>query len=146
MSEQKNIKPAYNSRADFESQHARNNSAEAAGEILSDSAACVEALLKHDQRMSAAPKNPELVSAHARMSLLDYEGGRIANALEEIAESLDFIAARPDANEASEVPTERERELIYRALEGDFISRGDGVVSITEMDAALLRFKKIAGL
>jgi hypothetical protein len=146
MSDHKKIKLVYDSRAKFEAQHERNISAETASEILSDSAVIVEELLKHDQHMSSAPKNPELVAIHALMSLLDYEGERIANALEEIAESLDFMAARPDVNEASEVPTEREREIIYRALEGDFIRRGDGVVSGAELKAALIRFTKLAGL
>lgn len=133
-----------NSFSPFESQEARASAAENASELLTDAAVCVDTLLKYDERMSTAPKQAALVAAHASLSLLDFEGGRIAKALEEIAESLDFLAARPD--DASESPTEHERIVIYRALEADYMESGHPPTSIKEMDDALCRFKKLAGL
>jgi hypothetical protein len=93
-----------------------------------------------------------LIAAHAQLTLLSYGIERIASALEggraalgEIAESVDFLAARPDVNAASEVPTKRERELMYHTLEADMLENCPPE-KIEEMDAALLRFKKLAGL
>lgn len=45
----------------FESEVVRANAADAASEILSDSAVCVDVLLRHDEHMSTAPENPALV-------------------------------------------------------------------------------------
>lgn len=124
----------------------RANAAEAASERLIEAAQCMDGLRKYDERAGAfvVPKHAKLIAAHALLSLLDFEGGRIASALENIAESLDFIAARPDGD-ASDVPTEHERMIMYRALEADYMAHGNSP-SIHKMDAALLRFKKLAGL
>ncbi|PTR15062.1 hypothetical protein C8R31_10489 [Nitrosospira sp. Nsp2] len=43
-------------------------------------------------------------------------------------------------------PTEREKSIIYRALEADLLFGDHRPAHIEEMDAALSRFKKIAGL
>ena len=43
-------------------------------------------------------------------------------------------------------PTDREKSIIYRALEADLLFGDHRPASIEEMDAALARFKKIAGL
>jgi hypothetical protein len=128
----------------FETPDARFNSGEFASQLLAESDEWIAALLKHDERISEALKRPQLVGIHALLSLLDFEGGRIAAALEEIAESVDFIAGQPEAFDA---PTEHERVVIYRALEADYLNRIDATgTSTNEMDAALLRFKKLAGL
>ena len=42
--------------------------------------------------------------------------------------------------------TDREKSIIYRALEADLLFGDHRPASIEEMDAALARFKKIAGL
>lgn len=92
---------------------------------------------------------PILITAHALLSWLDSDGLRIAKALEEIAESVDFIAARYDGDEARAVPTERESWLMYHALEGSHLKRAarSGQLKNTEeTDAASLRLKKLARL
>jgi hypothetical protein len=107
--------------------------------------------IRRDDPQSALG-SPVLVGVHALITSFDDKGGRIANALEEIAKSLDFIAARPDDNEASEVPTEHEREVMYQALKADYWKRvgEDGSLCViadggmTEL-AALRHFKKITG-
>jgi hypothetical protein len=43
-------------------------------------------------------------------------------------------------------PTEREKSIIYRALEADLLFGDHRPTSIEEMDAALARYKKMAGL
>ncbi len=56
----------------------------------------------------------------------------------------DALQARSDERQALRL-TDRESLVVYRALEADYIQSGVPS-SIQEMDAALLRFKKIAGL
>ena len=63
--------------------------------------------------------------------------------LQEIAESLDLIAASPDVKSVQ--PNMIEKQIIYRALEADFLERGT-CLDIHEMDVVLARFKRIAGL
>lgn len=139
------------SHADSElpnSELARAGSAEAANVRLQESAEWIDVLLNnHEQlhRMHTARDFAVLITSHALQSLLDFELGRIASALEEIAESVDFIAARPECDDEKPQLTEREKEIIYQALEYECIERGE-LKSIEEMDAALARFKKIAGL
>jgi len=123
----------------------RNPSAEFAGDLIVDATKWVEAIINDKDVPSTVIENPVLVAVHVMAALLDFEGGRIANALEEIAESLDFLAARSDGDDANEVPTDEERMIIYRALEGNYMTRGNPP-SIKEMDDALCRFKKFAGL
>lgn len=119
---------------------ARANSAESANHLLEDSAEWVDALSRNHETLHS--NDAVLVASHALLSLLDYELGRIAAALENIAESVDFMSACTGHDDG---PTERERMIMYRALEADYVARGDAT-GIHEMDAALLRFKKLAGL
>ncbi len=127
----------------------RNGSGAFASDLIADSAWWVKAVIDNKQVPDTVTENPLLVATHAKAALLDFELGRIVPilkrgcaALEEIAESVDFLAARPDVDE---VPTEHERMVIYRALEADYMARGNSP-SIEEMDAELLRFKKLSGL
>lgn len=138
---------------DYESADARNGSAELANQLIDGAAECVTAIIEDNDVPYTVKDNPILVAAHAMVQLLDYELGRIVQilergcvALEQIAESVDFIAARP---ETLDIPTEQERMVIYRALEERYLKRSKRSgqpMNIEEMDAALLRFKAIAGL
>lgn len=92
------------------------------------------------------PTEAILIGFHALIAKLDSMETSQLEALRDLRESLDFLAARPDVNEASESPTEFERVVIYRALEADYMKSGHPLTSINQMDAALLRFKKLAGL
>lgn len=127
----------------------RNCSGEFAHDLIVDATEWVEAIIENKKVNDAVTENPLLVATHAMAALLDFELGRIVPilergcaALEQIAGSLDFLAARPDG--VNEVPTDEERTIIYRALEADYMVRSNSP-SIREMDAALLRFKKLAG-
>ena len=127
----------------------RNSSGEFASEIIADAAWWVKAVIDNKNVPDTVTENPLLVAVHAMAALLDFELGRIVPilergcvALEEIAESVDFIAARPDAGD---VPTSEERMIIYRALEADYVARGNSP-SINDMDEALRRFKRLTGL
>lgn len=73
-----------------------------------------------------------LIAAHAIIAKLD--------SIETM-----FLQALHCPDDANEVPTDEERVVIYRALEADYMARGNSP-SIKEMDAALLHFKKLAGL
>jgi hypothetical protein len=135
--------------SELEQSGARFNAAEFASDLIAESNEWIAVLLKHDERISEVSKHPELVAVHALLSLLDFEGGRIAAALEEIAESVDFIAARPGDDE---MPTEQERVVIYCALGSQYLQQywnsfdSIGIYEIKEIDTALRRFKKLAGL
>lgn len=91
------------------------------------------------------PTEAILIAAHALIAKLDSMETSQLEALRDLRESIDFIAARPDGDNAGDVLTDNERMIIYRALEADYIVHGDPP-SIKEYDAALLRFKKLAGL
>ena len=125
-------------------------STQSASEYLTDSSSVVSVLLD-GHFMGTAEDKPILVVAHALLSLLDHEVGRIATALENISESLDFLAAQP---EPDDVPDEFERIVIYRALEERYLRRvtrcGSSSTDVNsnakELEAALSRFKRIAGL
>lgn len=121
----------------------RNPSAELAGDLIVDATKWVEAIINDKDVPSTVIENPVLVAIHIMAALLDFEGGRIAKALEEIAENMKHMNARPD--DVSEVPTDEEQIIIYRALEGNYMVHGVPL-NAKEMDAALLRFKKLAGL
>ncbi len=130
----------------------RNDSGSLASDLIADSAWWVKAIIDNKRVPDTVIESPLLVATHAMAALLDFELGRIVPtleggcaALEQIAESLDFMAARPDADKADEVPTDEERKVIYRALEADYIARGNSP-SIKDMDAALRRFKILSGL
>lgn len=92
-----------------------------------------------------SPAAAILISTHALIAKLDSMETSQLEALRDLRESIDFIAARLDGDDASDAPKEHERMIMYRALEADYIVHGDPP-SIKEYDAALLRFKKLAGL
>ena len=131
---------------------ARVWAATTAGELLTDAAECVEALLKYDERMSTAPKHATLVSAHALLSLLDYEGGRIATALEKILQRLDCldgwhargedVDAQPDDEV---VPTAYESERMLGVLKADWLRKHPEHTQEEYRDA-MRRFEILAGL
>ena len=91
--------------------------------------------------VSAVWENPTLVAASALLLLLDFEGGRIANALEEIAESLDFIAARPNGGVA---PTEHESERMLGILKADWLKQYPEHTN-EEYREAMRRFEMLVG-
>lgn len=66
---------------------------------------------------------------------------RIAEALEKI----EGHGAKCAHAELMLKPTEREKSIIYRALEADLLFGDHRPASIEEMDAALARFKKLLG-
>ena len=131
-------------------EEARDSAMQSAGEYLTNSSSIVSVLLD-GHFMGTAEDNPVLVASHALLSLLDFKGERIATALENIAESLDFIAAQPDP---ADLPDEHEKMVIYRALEERYLRRvarrgsssTDANCNAKELEAALSRFKRIAGL
>lgn len=84
-----------------------------------------------------------LIVGHALIAKLDSMEATHIDALRDLRESIDYLAARADEDEAGEVPTSEEQTIIYRALEADYMARGNSP-SIKETDAALLRFKKLA--
>ncbi len=88
------------------------------------------------------PTEAILIAAHALIAKLDSMETTQLEALRDLCDSLDFIAARPDVDE---VPTEHERMVHYRALEADYLCNHTAA-NPEEMDAALRRFKKLAGL
>lgn len=91
----------------------------------------LEALLKcYPEEMAAIRKHPILGSAMAFMALLD------ARLEEHLILQDDTLLQLTDL----------ERSVIYRALEADLLFGDHRPASIEEMDAALARFKKIAGL
>lgn len=89
-----------------------------------------------------SPAAAILIVGHALVAKLDSMESTHLYAMNDLRESVDFIAASHDAGE---VPTKQEREIMYRALEADMLENCPPE-KIEEMDAALLRFKKIAGL
>lgn len=126
--------------------------------FLIESAGSVAALLKllTGTELKTMEGHPMLVAVAALLRLLDCraEERRIQQtamieALHDLQESIDFMAARPDGDEAGEMPTESEKIVIYRALEERYlkrIKRSGQAVSTNEIEADLRRFKKIAWL
>lgn len=117
----------------------------------------IDPLSTHQKQVSAFS---ELVAAHAIIQVIDRTAATLANPLQcllasverveqslgEMAESLDFLAAGEAGEIAAEsVLSDHEKQVIYRALESDYINSGTAL-SIEEMDAVLARFKRIAGL
>ena len=83
------------------------------------------------------------LSTHALIAKLDSMETSLLDVLGDLRESVDFLAAVHD--DLGEAPTEHERMVIYRALEGDYFAHSIPE-NIKEMDAVLARFKKLAGL
>lgn len=123
----------------------RADAAENASEILTDSAVCIDTLLEQEKCMSNAQKQPELVSSHALLSVLNFEGSRIANALERIADSLDY---RNTLSDPSKLPTQRESQIIFDALKAEYIkdaSQQNQKEQETALTEALIRFTRLSG-
>lgn len=122
---------------------------ETANDLLIGATECVTAMLEllPEDQAETLGKRPIPVAIHALLQHLDcraeerqQQQAAMIEALRALRESIDSLAGN-----ASETPTEREREIIYRALEMDYICKHEAV-SIKDMDAALLRFKRLAGL
>ena len=86
-----------------------------------------------------------LIAAHAIISKLDSMESSHIEAMRDLRESLDFLGAHTEGDEPTLKPTAREREIIYRALEEEYISKHQAA-NIDEMDANLRRFKRLAGI
>lgn len=91
--------------------------------------------------IEAAPGSAIIVAAHALIAKLDSMETSLLDAVGDLRESLDYLAASDDAELT---PCKHESEVIYRALEADFLANNTPA-SIEKMDAALCRFKKLAG-
>jgi hypothetical protein len=119
------------------------NADETADTLLLNAIEAISEIVKHHD--IDAP-TAILIVGHAAIAKLDSMDGRHISAMDDLRESVDFLAANHNLDAVGDIPTEREREIIYRALEGEFTSRGDGMFNRPEIEAARLRFKKIAGL
>ena len=127
----------------------RNPSGEFAHDLIVDSAEWIEAIKNNKNAPDTVTKNPLLVATHSMAALLDFELGRIVPifergcaALEEIAESLDFLAARPDGEV---VPTASESERMLGILKADWLRQYPEHAE-SEYREALRRFEILAGL
>lgn len=142
MSEHKNVKEFAPSQED--------NAHETANTLLMDA---VDAIGRIIPPHVNSPTTAILDVGHALVAKLDSMESTYINAMNDLRESLDFIAARHDANAASEVATEHEREVMYQALKADYFKRVGEVGSLCIIAdggmaelAAMRHFKKIAGL
>lgn len=96
-------------------------------------------------RLDEFPSEAILVAAHALIAKLDSIETSHLKVLRDLRESLDLLSASTNGNDAELSPTKRESELMYRALEADYLAHNTPA-SIENLDAALCRFKKLAGL
>lgn len=85
-----------------------------------------------------------LIAAHALTAKVDSLETTNINSMNDLRESVDFLAANIERELADEIPTHQEREIMYRALEANLLENSP-LEKIEDMDAALLRFKKITG-
>ena len=104
----------------------------------------------------------ELVAAHAMIQVITRHATafsvqferlleiaeREASALEEMAESIDFMAARPDEGDSTFVHpfTDQERQISYRALEAELLTREPPPTNYKDFEVALARIKKLTGV
>lgn len=115
---------------------------EAANNLLMDAVDAIGVIIPpHVDNVASAI----LIVGHALIAKLDSMEAQYIDAQRDLRESIDFLAARPDGDNAGDVLTDDERMIIYRALEADYMVHGNSP-SIKEMDAALLRFKKLSRL
>lgn len=85
-----------------------------------------------------------LIGAHAIVAKLDAMETTHLEAMRDLQEGIDCMGARSDDNELVPTPTAHESEVMYRALEEDYLCNHHAA-NIDEMDAHLRRFKCLAG-
>lgn len=110
---------------------------DAANELLASAAECVAALLdclpaSHAEMMQ---KRPVLVAGHALLQQL----AALTDSLRDIAESLDYLAARPDGNDVQETIRHQQaardydwlKSLVHKAMpgltEGEYLAIHDRI-------------------
>lgn len=96
-------------------------------------------------RLDELPGAAIFAAAHALIAKLDAMETSQLEVLRDLRESLDFLSASTNGNDAELTPTKHESELIYRTLEADYLAHNTPA-SIENLDAALCRFKKLAGI
>lgn len=114
---------------------------ESAGGLLMDAFKSVPRIAPHRDVGTA---EAILVAAFALIAKLDAIETTHLEAMHDLQESLDCLGARSNDNEPTLTPTDHESELMYRALEEDYLLNHQAA-SIDEMDAILRRFKRLAG-
>ena len=91
------------------------------------------------------PTEAVLIVGHALIAKLDSMKTSQIDALNVLRERMSYLVAGSEIGVAGDVPTVYERTVIYRALEADYLAN-NAPANIAEMDAALSRFKLLAGL
>ncbi|MDO8438346.1 MAG: hypothetical protein Q7S69_09380 [Nitrosomonadaceae bacterium] len=125
---------------------ARDNSMQEASDLLMGSAECIAALLKLRNPMDALTKFPALVGTHAMLQIADFLGERLADAIENIAESADWLASHPDG-EGDDVSLEEQlaRRKVYEALKAAFV-RDNPETSQQEYTRVMRQYERLLGL
>jgi hypothetical protein len=101
---------------------------------------CLPLILKgHD---SLTPTDAILVFGYALLHQMKRNHWDVADSLYDLLDSVDCLAAQIAAKDEL---TEHERQVVYRALEADYIANANPA-DIAAMDSALARFKRLAGL
>lgn len=124
----------------------RDNSMQEASDLLMGSAECIAALFKLHNPMDALTKYPALVGAHAMLQIADFLGERLADAIENIAESADWLASHPDG-EGDDVSLEEQlaRRKVYEALKAAFV-RDNPKASQQEYTHVMRQYERLLGL
>ena len=126
---------------------------EAANDLLINAAECVTALLEvlPADQVETMGKRSMLVVVHAILQHLDcraeerqQQQAAMIEALHDLRESIDFLAARSD-DETTLALTVEESEIIVAALKAAWL-KGHLVHSEKEYIEAVNRFEKMAGL
>lgn len=96
-----------------------------------------------------SPAAAILIAAHALIAKLDSMEASQLEALRDLRESIDFIAARLDGYDASDSLTAHERQIIFEALKAEYIN-SESPLNPKEQESALcdalMRFVKLSGL
>jgi hypothetical protein len=132
------------------------NSEAFALDILPSAADGVRALLNNLPEASARVlrKNPVLVAEYARLVLLDrrseeryLQGQEIIEALRDIRESIDCLAARPDVDDTSDErqPASKQAYADYAWLK-ELLERAKPGMSASDYDEAADRIIRIVGV
>lgn len=95
-------------------------------------------------RLNDYPEEAIIGAAHAIIAKLDAMETTHLEVMRDLQESLDCLGARSDENKPALTPTSHESEVMYRALEDDYL-RSHQAANIDEMDATLRRFKQLSG-
>ncbi len=120
---------------------AEYNAHESAIALLLDA---IESVRANREVENIGTANAILAAAHAIVAKLDAIETTHLEAMRDQLESLDCLGARFDVNAPALVPTSHESEVMYRALEEDYLLNHKAA-NIDEMDAALRRFKQLSG-